>query len=75
MKTASIQQVPQKWAQIMEWVAAGEEVELTEKETVVAKLVPAGQPDFLGRAKKVWGEKPLGKPLSEMVSDARGSEA
>ena len=35
---------------------AGEEVELTEKETVVAKLVPAGQPDFLGRAKKVWAK-------------------
>ena len=57
MKTASIQQVPQKWAQIMEWVAACEGVELTEKETVVAKLVPAGQPDFLGRAQNSVGRK------------------
>ncbi len=75
MKTASVQQVPQKWAQILEWVAAGEEVELTEQEKVVAKVVPATQPDFLARAKKVWGEQPPGKPLSELVSEARGGES
>ncbi len=75
MKTASIQQVPQKWTQILEWVAAGEEVELTEKEKVIAKLVPARQPDFLERARKIWGEQPSGKPLSELVSEARGGKA
>ena len=64
--------MPQKWAQILEWVAAGEEVELTEKEKVVARVVPATPPDFLARAKKVWGEQPPGRPLSELVSDARG---
>jgi len=75
MKTASVQQLPQKWAEILEWVAAGEEVELTEKEKVVARVVPAKQPDFLARAKHIWGEKPAGKPPSEVVSDARGGEA
>ena len=74
MKTTSVQQVPQKWAEILEWIAAGEEVELTEKEKVIAKVVPASQPDFLGRAKKVWGEQPAGKPLSELVSEARGGK-
>lgn len=75
MKTASVQQAPQQWAQILEWVAAGEEVELTEKEKVIAKVVPANQPDFLARAKKVWGEQPPGKPLSELVGEARGGES
>ena len=75
MKTASVQQAPQQWAQILEWVAAGEVVELTEQEKVVAKVVPATQPDFLARAKKVWGEQPPGKPLSELVSEARGGES
>ena len=74
MKTASVQQLPQKWTQILEWVAAGEEVELTEKEKVIAKVVPAHQPDFLARAKNIWGEHPPGKPLSELVSEARGGE-
>ncbi len=75
MKTASVQQAPQKWAQILEWVAAGEEVELTEKEKVIAKVVPATQPDFLSRAKAIWGEQPAGKPLSGLVADGRGGES
>ena len=74
MKTASVQQVPQEWTRILGWVAAGEEVELTDKEKVVAKVIPAKAPDFLARAKKVWGEHPPGKPLSELVGEARGSE-
>ncbi|MDB6021957.1 MAG: hypothetical protein JWQ04_1814 [Pedosphaera sp.] len=76
MKTASVQQVPQQWPQILRWVAAGEEVELTQQDMVVAKLVPATsvpQPDFLARAKAIWGEQPPGKPLSVVVSEARGS--
>ena len=75
MKTASVQQVPQKWPEILEWVAAGEEVEVTEQEKVIAKLVPTAPPDFLARAKKIWGEQPLGKPLSELVVEARGGAA
>ena len=75
MKTASVQQVPQKWPQILEWVAAGEEVEVTEQEKVIARVVPATQPDFLERAKKIWGEQPSGKPLSELVAEARGGES
>jgi hypothetical protein len=36
-----------------------------------AMTASAAEPDFLARAKAVWGEKPEGKPLSELVSDAR----
>lgn len=32
------------------------------------------QPDFLSRAKAIWGEHPTGKPLSEVVGDARGGQ-
>jgi len=74
MKTASVQQVPQQWAEILRWVAAGEEVEVTQQGQVVARVVPArpvATPDFLARAKAVWGEKPPGKPLSAVVSEAR----
>ncbi len=46
---------------------------------VVAKVVPApsspaSQPDFLARAKAIWGERPAGKPLSAVVAEARGGE-
>jgi antitoxin (DNA-binding transcriptional repressor) of toxin-antitoxin stability system len=74
MKTASVEQVPKQWPQIMVWIAAGEEVQVTEQDRVVAKLVPAKSPapDFLARAKAIWGESPTGKPLSELVTEARG---
>ena len=75
MKTATAQQVPQKWAQILQWVASGEEVEVTERDKVVARLLPpaaAPGPDFLARAKAVWGDDPAGEPLSAVVSQGRG---
>jgi antitoxin (DNA-binding transcriptional repressor) of toxin-antitoxin stability system len=78
MKTASVQQVPQQWPQIMRWVAAGEEVQVTEQDQVIAKVVPATAtptPDFLTRAKAVWGEAPTGKPLSALVSEGRGGNS
>jgi hypothetical protein len=31
----------------------------------------AAEPDFLARAKAIWGEQPAGKPLSALVSDSR----
>jgi antitoxin (DNA-binding transcriptional repressor) of toxin-antitoxin stability system len=78
MKTASVQQVPQQWAEILRWVAAGEEVEVTQQDQVVAKVVPVKQtvtPDFLARAKAIWGETPSGKALSAVVSEARGGKS
>jgi antitoxin (DNA-binding transcriptional repressor) of toxin-antitoxin stability system len=77
MKTASVQQLPQQWPEILRWVAAGEEVQVTQQDKVIAKLVPAipaPRPDFLARAKAIWGEQPPGKPLSEFVLEARGGE-
>ena len=77
MKTASVQQLPEQWPQILRWVAAGEEVQVTQQDKVVAKVVPptaAQQPDFLARAKAIWGEEPAGKPLSAIVAEGRGGE-
>jgi antitoxin (DNA-binding transcriptional repressor) of toxin-antitoxin stability system len=76
VKTATVQQVPQQWPDILKWVKSGEEVQMTDDNKVVAKLVPAeaSQPDFVSRAKAIWGEDPPGKSLSAIVSDARGGE-
>jgi antitoxin (DNA-binding transcriptional repressor) of toxin-antitoxin stability system len=77
MKTASVQQLPQQWPEILRWVAAGEEVQVTQQDKVIARVVPARpapRPDFLARAKAIWGEQPPGKPLSEIVLEARGGE-
>jgi len=78
VKTANVQQVPQQWPQILRWVAAGEEVHVTEEDQVIAKVVPAtpaATPDFVARAKAIWGETPPGKPLSTLVSEGRGGDS
>ena len=36
-----------------------------------AATTPTQEPDFLARAKAIWGEAPAGKPLSALVSEAR----
>ena len=41
MKTATVQQVPQQWTEILQWVAAGEEVQVTQKDLAVARVVTA----------------------------------
>ena len=52
---------------------------LQGKERAAASTLPMAnaitQPDFLMRAKTVWGERPAGKPLSEHVAEARGGES
>ncbi len=74
MKSATAEDVPQQWPQILQWVAAGEEVQVTQQDKVVARLLPAtvARPEFLARAKAIWGESPSGTPLSQVVSEARG---
>lgn len=32
----------------------------------------ASEPDFVARAKAIWGDTPVGEPLSALVSEARG---
>ena len=52
---------------------------LQKQERAAAPTRPAAgamaQPDFLSRAKAIWGEQPAGKPLSEVVGEARGGQS
>jgi antitoxin (DNA-binding transcriptional repressor) of toxin-antitoxin stability system len=53
MKTVTIQQVPRDWAEILRWVVGGKEVQLTDQDKVVARLLPpekSDAPDFVARA-------------------------
>lgn len=65
MKTANVDTVPREWPEILEWLRAGEEVELCRGKDAVARVVPlpaggqeqpAAWPDFVGRARRIWGE-------------------
>ena len=78
MKTASVKHVPLQWTQILAWLAADEEVQITEENRIVARILPApatpATPDFLARARAIWGETPAGAPLSALVSESRGTD-
>ena len=77
MRKATIRQMQHNLSEVLSWVEGGEEVEVLRRNKVVARLVPAAprrteMPDFVGRARAVWGEKPRGAALSEISSEARG---
>ncbi len=77
MKTATIREVQHHLAEVLSCVARGEEVAVLRRGKMVAKLVPPdprapAAPDFLARAKAVWGKAPGGSSLSDTVSASRG---
>jgi antitoxin (DNA-binding transcriptional repressor) of toxin-antitoxin stability system len=78
MKTATIRKVQHNLAEVLSWVERGEEVRVLRRNKVVARLVPPepaapSSPDFLARAKAIWGAKPEGARPSELVSESRGA--
>lgn len=78
MKTATIQQVPQQWPQILDWLACDEEVQVTRNDLIIARIVPATTapaPDFLARAQAIWGAAPAGQSLSTIVDESRGGDS
>ena len=74
MKSATVQELPLQWSEILRWVSQGEEVEITDHDRTIARVLPpaSARPDFLARAQAIWGKEPAGKPLSEVVSEGRG---
>jgi antitoxin (DNA-binding transcriptional repressor) of toxin-antitoxin stability system len=40
MKTATLQQLPLRWGDILRWVADGEEVRINDQERTVARVLP-----------------------------------
>lgn len=79
MKTATVRMVQHNLSQVLSWVERGEEVRVLRRKKIVARLLPPEPslpppPDFVGRAKAIWGATPRGAKLSTIVSEARGSK-
>jgi hypothetical protein len=43
-----------------------------ERRRLKTSAAEVPEPDFLARAKAVWGDHPVGAPLSELVTEGRG---
>lgn len=82
MKIATAEQIPQQWPEILHWLASEEEVQIVDSGRIVARIVPPlihdlspKTSDYVGRAQSIWGAKPEGATLSEIVHDSRGTGA
>src|SRR5262245_66459900 len=79
MRTATVREAQHNLPRILRSVSRGEVVEITRRNRVVARLVPAaprpvgGLPDFVARARAIWGRRPAGKATSEIVIEARAA--
>lgn len=55
-------------------IANRESLEIIAAGVVAATMIPRAkpaEPDFVARARRIWGETPAGKPLSELTSEGR----
>jgi hypothetical protein len=72
--TATLEEIHRDPAILDRAIARGEPLEIIAAGAVAATVVPRGaptEPKFLERARRIWGEKPSGKPISEMVAESR----
>jgi antitoxin (DNA-binding transcriptional repressor) of toxin-antitoxin stability system len=65
MKKASVRDLRYNFAKIEDLLRDGEEIQITKRRRVVGRLLPpeppkrVKMPDFLGRLKKIYGDKML----------------
>ena len=78
MKQANVRQVQRNFSQLLGWIEQGQEVLITRRNRVIAKLVPSRDPDskvewpdFEQRLHKLWGNRTKGKPASTIIVESR----
>ena len=73
MKTASVRDIRQNFPRVMAWIADGEEVAITMRRKIVARLVPerppapptAPVPDFAATSREIFSERTFDDDLME----------
>jgi antitoxin (DNA-binding transcriptional repressor) of toxin-antitoxin stability system len=71
MKTASVREIRQNFPRVMQWIEDGEDVAVTMRRRVVARLIPepksqgreAPVPDFAAVSRKVFGDRTFADDL------------
>jgi antitoxin (DNA-binding transcriptional repressor) of toxin-antitoxin stability system len=77
MRKATVRDLRYKFAEVEELLREGEEVQITKRRRVIARLVPAGppaqskRPDFLARLKRIYGEKVLEVSGADLLAKER----
>lgn len=77
MKTASVRELRQNFGNLLTWIEAGQEVQITKRRRVVARLVPENStkkepltmPDFAARLKKIHGDTMVSSESAQAILD------
>lgn len=78
MRRATVRDLRYRFRDVENLLRDGEEIQITKRSRVIARLVPAEpvipsrRPDFLARLKKIYRGKPLKVTGAEIVSRERG---
>jgi antitoxin (DNA-binding transcriptional repressor) of toxin-antitoxin stability system len=77
MRKATVRDLRYRFREVENLLREGEEIQITKRKRVIARLVPAKpavpsrRPDFLTRLKKIYRGKPLKVSGAELVSRER----
>lgn len=77
MKTASVRELRQNFGNLLTWIEDGQEIQITKRRRVVARLVPEQQtkqkpvkmPNFGARLKKIYGTTILSAEAAQAILD------
>jgi antitoxin (DNA-binding transcriptional repressor) of toxin-antitoxin stability system len=77
MKTASVRDLRYRFSTVERQLRAGEEILITKRKRVIGRLLPPSPrspvqiPDFMGRMKKIFGNKRMKVSGAKLISDER----
>ena len=77
MKTATVRDLRYHFSRVEELLREGEEIQITKRKRVIARLLPAEsagprpRPDFLARLKKIYGGKALKVSGADLLAQER----
>lgn len=79
MKRATVRDLRYNFPKVEKMLAAGESIEITKRKRVVARMLPPdtpegvpAMPDFLGRMKKIYGDRVLQISWVDFLAERKG---
>jgi len=78
MAKASIRDLRYQFSKIERWLRQGEEVQITKRRRVIARLIPEkaeaapAKPDFMARLRDIYGKKEMPTTGAQLVAEDRG---
>lgn len=76
MKRASVRDLRYDFPKVEKMLAEGESIEITKRNQVIGTLTPKNKkvefPDFMGRLKRIYGDKVLKTTWADVLAERKG---